>query len=158
MRLALFEPDIPQNTGAMLRLAACLGVAVDVIEPCGFLWSDRHLRRAGMDYLDQVEVIRHTSWPAFLAARRGTRLVLLTTKSTRSYADFAFRPDDMLIVGRESAGVPRAVHDAADERIAVPMAAGMRSLNVALAAAIILSEGLRRTQQLPATRAVEPAL
>jgi tRNA (cytidine/uridine-2'-O-)-methyltransferase len=150
MRLALFEPDIPQNTGAMLRLAACLGVGVDVIEPCGFVWSDRHLRRAGMDYLDLVEVTRHASWPAFVSARGSERLILLTTRAERSHVDIEFRPRDVLIVGRESAGVPQAVHEAAHVRVCVPMAPEVRSLNVAMAAAIVLGEALRQTGQLPA--------
>ena len=149
MRLALFEPDIPQNAGAMLRLAACLGVAVDVIEPCGFLWSDRHLRRAGMDYLALVDVSRHPSWSAFIAARSEGRLILLTTQARSTYTDFVFRPGDTLLVGRESAGVPPAVHAAADARVAIPMMAGARSLNVALAAALVLGEGLRQTKGFP---------
>lgn len=154
MRLALYQPDIPQNTGAMLRLAACFGVAVDLIEPCGFVWSDRRLRRAGMDYLEGVALTRHESWAAFTAARdaaaaaRG-RLVLLTTAGDTSYADFAFRPADTLVVGRESAGVPDEVHAAADARLVIPMRAGVRSLNVALAAAIALGEALRQTGLLP---------
>jgi tRNA (cytidine/uridine-2'-O-)-methyltransferase len=149
MRLALFEPDIPQNAGALLRLAACLGVAADVIEPCGFLWSDRHLKRAGMDYLDHVEVARHASWTRFMAARQQGRLVLLTTQGPTQYHRFAFRADDILLLGRESAGVPAAVHAAADARLRVPMRQGMRSLNVALAAALVLGEALRQTGQWP---------
>ncbi|MDH3700961.1 MAG: tRNA (cytidine(34)-2'-O)-methyltransferase [Alphaproteobacteria bacterium] len=147
MRLALFEPDIPQNTGTVLRLAACLGVAVDIIEPMGFVWSDRHLRRAGMDYLDHVELVRHTSWSAFHDTRRH-RLVLLTTKAEVRYTDFAFSAEDTLLLGRESAGVPDSVQAAADARIKIPMAGGMRSLNVALAAAMVLSEALRQTRLL----------
>jgi tRNA (cytidine/uridine-2'-O-)-methyltransferase len=152
MRLALYQPDIPQNTGAMLRLAACFGVAVDVIEPCGFVWSDRRLRRAGMDYLDGVALTRHESWVAFQAARAAVRgrLVLLTTQGSTSYADFAFRPSDTLLVGRETAGVPADIHAAADARLVIPMRAGVRSLNVALAAAVVLGEALRQTGQLPA--------
>ena len=150
MRLALYEPDIPQNAGAILRLAACLGVDVDVIEPCGFVLSDRKLKRAGMDYIDETRMARHVSWPAFAAARPPGRLVLLTTKARESYADFRYRADDTLLLGRETAGVPDAVHEAADARLRVPMAAGMRSLNVALAAAMVLGEALRQTGQLPA--------
>ncbi|MGQ0662511.1 MAG: tRNA (cytidine(34)-2'-O)-methyltransferase [Pseudomonadota bacterium] len=153
MRLALFEPDIPQNTGAMLRLAACLGVDVDVIGPLGFVWSDRRLRWAGMDYLEGVTVRRHASWTAFLAARgegiRLGRLVLLTTAGDRAYTDFAFLPDDTLIVGRESVGAPAAVNDAADARLRIPMVPGRRSLNVAVAAALVLGEALRQTGLLP---------
>ena len=147
MRLALFEPDIPQNTGAVLRLAACLGVGVDIIEPMGFVWSDRHLRRAGMDYLDHVELVRHSSWSAFHANHQ-RRLILLTTKAEDHYTDFAFSADDTLLLGRESAGVPESVQAAADARIKIPMAGGMRSLNVALAAAMVLSEALRQTNML----------
>jgi len=150
MRLALYEPDIPQNAGAILRLAACLGVAVDVIEPCGFVLSNRKLRRAGMDYLDAARMVRHVSWPAFTAARTPGRLVLLTTKARESYADFHFQANDTLLLGRESAGVPDVVHEKADARLRIPMADGMRSLNVALAAAMVLGEALRQTGQLPA--------
>ncbi len=148
MRLVLFEPDIPQNTGAMLRLAACLGVAVDIVEPCGFTLSDRRLRRAGLDYLPHAAVAVHASWPAFCRQRSG-RLVLLTTRGTVSCYDFTFRKDDNLILGRESAGAPAAVHEACDARVKVPMCAGLRSLNVALAAALALGEALRQTKQLP---------
>lgn len=149
MRLALFEPDIPQNTGAMLRLAACLGVGVDIIEPCGFVWSEPKLRRAGMDYLDQVDLRRHSSWAAFQATRAPGRLVLLTTRGDTALPCFTFRPDDTLLVGRESAGVPTAIHDGADARVLIPMAPGLRSLNVALAAALALGEALRQTGQWP---------
>jgi tRNA (cytidine/uridine-2'-O-)-methyltransferase len=145
MRLALFEPDIPQNTGALIRLGACFGVAVDIIEPCGFLWSEPKLKRAGMDYLGQAEVVRHASWNAFCAARTGARLILLTTKGASSYVDFAFSPGDILLLGRESAGVPPEVHERADERLLIPMRPGLRSINVAMAGAIVLSEALRQT-------------
>jgi tRNA (cytidine/uridine-2'-O-)-methyltransferase len=148
MRLALFEPDIPQNTGAILRLCACLGVTADLIEPFGFVWSDRHLKRAGMDYLDQVELTRHRSWTAFQAVPRG-RLVLMTTKGTMPYYRFAFAPDDTLLFGRESAGVPDAVHAAADARVTIPMRPSFRSINVALAASMVLGEALRQTGTLP---------
>ncbi|MEI9986717.1 MAG: TrmH family RNA methyltransferase [Aliidongia sp.] len=120
MRLALYQPDIAQNAGAMLRLAACLGVSVDLIEPCGFVFGDAKLRRAGMDYLDHVDLVRHISWDAFRPAVPG-RLVLLTTKASIVYTDAAFRPEDTLMVGRESAGVPDAVQDSADLRVRVPM-------------------------------------
>jgi tRNA (cytidine/uridine-2'-O-)-methyltransferase len=146
MRLALFEPDIPQNTGSLIRLGACLGVPVDIIEPCGFLWSEPKLKRAGMDYLAEADITRHASWNAFRAARAGARLVLLTTKGAVSYLDFAFSPSDILLLGRESAGVPPEVHDAADARLLIPMRAGLRSLNVAMAGAIVLSEALRQTR------------
>lgn len=149
MRLAVFQPDIPQNTGTMLRMAACIGVGVDLIGPAGFDMSDRALRRAGLDYLGHVALTRHTSFEAFNAARlaAGARFVLLTTSGNQPYTDFAFQPSDVLLVGRESAGVPMDVHDAADARIIVPMKVGMRSLNVAVAAAMVLGEALRQTGQ-----------
>ena len=148
MRLALFEPDIPQNAGALLRLGACLGVPVDIIEPCGFVLGNRRLKRAGMDYLAAAELSRHESWERFHAARSG-RLVLLTTRAELSYAGFAFRADDTLLLGRETAGVPAAVHEAADARLRIPLKPGMRSLNVALAAAMVLGEALRQTGAFP---------
>jgi tRNA (cytidine/uridine-2'-O-)-methyltransferase len=148
MRLALFEPDIPQNTGALLRLGACLGVAVDVIGPCGFALSDARLRRAGMDYLDLAALDRHDSWAAFRAQPRG-RLLLLTTRGDLPYHRFRFRADDTLLLGRESAGVPETVHQAADARLRIPLRAEARSLNMALAAAMVLGEALRQTEQFP---------
>lgn len=157
MRLALYEPDIPQNTGTMLRMAACLGVAADVIEPCGFVMSDARLKRAGMDYLLQADIRRHPSWTAFrdwhLMAKRsqgGHRLLLLTTKGDTPYAAFPFAPDDILMVGRESAGVPEDVARAADARLVIPLKPGLRSLNVATAAAMVLGEALRQTAGFPA--------
>jgi tRNA (cytidine/uridine-2'-O-)-methyltransferase len=146
LRLALYQPDIPQNTGTMLRMAACLGVSVEIIEPAGFDVSDRHLRRSGLDYLDHVAITRHRSWEAFAAWRRetGARLVLATTRGALPYTDLAFRRGDCILVGRESAGVPEVVHAAADARVVVPIREGMRSLNVAVAAAMILGEGLRQ--------------
>jgi tRNA (cytidine/uridine-2'-O-)-methyltransferase len=154
MRLALYQPDIPQNAGSLMRLCACLGVALDLIEPCGFLLTDRNFRRAGMDYLDMTRIRRHASWARFqedrdLGAPRG-RLVLLTTKAAQAYTGFAFDPTDILLVGRESAGVPDEVHAAADARLVIPMRPGFRSLNVAQAAAMVLGEALRQTGQLPA--------
>jgi tRNA (cytidine/uridine-2'-O-)-methyltransferase len=148
MRLALFEPDIPQNTGTLMRLGACLDVPVDVIEPCGFVFDERRMRRAGMDYLDQVDLTRHVSWTAYQMGRAG-RLILLTTKAATSYTDFTFKPDDTVLLGRESAGVPDEVHQAADARVTVPMAVAARSLNVAVAAAMVLGEGLRQTYGFP---------
>jgi tRNA (cytidine/uridine-2'-O-)-methyltransferase len=153
MRLALYQPDIPQNAGTMMRLAACLGVPVDVIEPAGFDVSDRNLRRAGMDYLDHLAIRRHVSFATFDAWRReaGHRLVLATTKGAQSYTGFVFAADDILMVGRESAGVPEQVHGIADARIVVPMRPGLRSLNVAVAAAMMLGEGLRQTNGFAAS-------
>ncbi len=149
--LVLYQPDIPQNTGTMLRLCACLGVDVHVIEPTGFDLSDRALRRAGMDYLVQVPLIRHLSWDEFVAwrARSGRRLVLATTQGALPYSEFGFRPDDLILMGRESAGAPERVHAAADARVTIPMVAGMRSLNVATAAAMMLGEALRQTNTFP---------
>jgi tRNA (cytidine/uridine-2'-O-)-methyltransferase len=149
MRLALYQPDIPQNAGAMLRLAACFGVGVDIIEPCGFVLDDRRARRAGMDYLDRVHVARHASWEQFAGGSPG-RLVLLTTAGDIPYDRFGWAPGDVLLTGRESAGVPEEVHRAAAARVVIPMAPGMRSLNVAQAAAIALAEALRATGALPA--------
>lgn len=145
MRLALFEPDIPQNAGAMMRLAACLGVAMDLIEPCGFVLDDRRLRRAGLDYRHALDLTVHRSWAAFQAERAPGRLVVLTTRDCLPYTDATFRPDDILMVGRESAGLPEAVHAAADLRVVIPMRPGLRSLNVATAAAMVLGEALRQT-------------
>jgi tRNA (cytidine/uridine-2'-O-)-methyltransferase len=151
MRLALFQPDIPQNLGAALRLGACLGVPVDVIEPCGFPLSDRAVRRAAMDYGAAAEVSRHPSWADFLGnpLRAQGRLLLFTTKSARPFQDFAFRPDDVLLFGRESAGAPHEVHAAAHERLFIPLVAGARSLNVVTAAAMALGEALRQTDGFP---------
>jgi tRNA (cytidine/uridine-2'-O-)-methyltransferase len=148
MRIALYEPDIPQNTGTVLRLCACLGVAAHIIEPAGFPTSDRAFRRAGMDYLNQVEIMRHASWAAFEGWRRdaGSRLILFTTQASRSYLDYAYRTDDILLFGRESSGVPNAVHEAADARLLVPMRQGLRSLNVAMVAAMAVGEALRQTR------------
>jgi tRNA (cytidine/uridine-2'-O-)-methyltransferase len=151
MRLALYEPDIPQNTGALLRLAACLGVAVDLIEPFGFLYDDRRLRRAALDYAALAEVVRHPSWAAFAAGRAAdSRLVLLTTAGDAALDRFAFAAGDTLLLGRESAGVPPPVHAAADARVVIRLRPPARSLNVAQAGAIALYEALRQTGGLPA--------
>ena len=149
MQVALYEPDIAQNTGTILRLAACLDVAAHIIEPAGFPVSDRAFRRAGMDYLDQVTLTRHASWGAFEAWRRasGLRLVLMTTRATRSYLDHPFRRDEVVLFGRESAGVPETVHDAAGTRLTIPMRAGLRSLNVAMACAMVVGEALRQRRE-----------
>jgi tRNA (cytidine/uridine-2'-O-)-methyltransferase len=148
MRIALYQPDMAPNVGTLLRLAACLGVAVDVIEPCGFPFGARALRRAGMDYLAHADYTAHASWEAFLAAGAG-RLVLLTTRAALPYTQFAFAAGDVLLLGRESAGVPDEVHARADARVGVPMAPGLRSLNVAVAAAMVLGEALRQTDGFP---------
>jgi tRNA (cytidine/uridine-2'-O-)-methyltransferase len=150
-RLALYQPDIPQNTGTMLRLAACLGVPVEIIEPAGFDVSDRNLRRSGLDYLHHVRITRHVSWSTLEAWRAGVgaRLVLATTKGATAYTELAYGSDDIILVGRESAGVPDEVHASADARVIIPMQPGLRSLNVAVAAAMILGEALRQTQSFP---------
>jgi tRNA (cytidine/uridine-2'-O-)-methyltransferase len=160
MRLALYQPDIPQNAGTILRLAACMGVAVDVIGPAGFDFSDRNLRRAGLDYLDHVEITRHVSFAAYLASRRdglagesraaapeapSGRLVLLTTAGDIAYTTYRFAANDTLMLGRESAGAPADVHAAADARVRIPLRPGLRSLNIAVAAAMVLGEALRQT-------------
>jgi tRNA (cytidine/uridine-2'-O-)-methyltransferase len=144
-RLALFQPDIPQNAATLIRLGACLGVPVDIIEPCGFIFSDSGFRRAGMDYLDQTPFTRHASWEAFGSQVTGRR-VLLTTKARLSYTAFSFRNDDILLLGRESAGVPDAVHADIHDKVRIPMREGLRSLNVALAGAMVLGEALRQTK------------
>lgn len=151
MRLALYQPDIPQNTGTILRLAACLDVAVDVIGPTGFDMTDRSLKRAGLDYLDYVKLERHESFEAYMTARggRGGRLVLLSSHANLNHTDFAFAHSDTLLLGRESAGVPAEVHDRADARLRIPMAPQMRSLNIAVAAAVVLGEALRQTDAFP---------
>ena len=148
MRIALYQPDIPQNTGTILRLAACLGVEAHIIEPTGFPSSDRAFRRAGMDYLDHVRLTRHPSWGAFEDWRRAKslRLVLFTTAAAVPYLDHAYRADDVLMFGRESAGVPETVHAAADVRLLIPMHSGLRSLNVAMTAAMAIGEALRQTR------------
>ena len=155
MRIALFEPDIPQNTGTIIRTAVCMGVGVDVIEPCGFVFSDKHLKRSGMDYLDMANVTRHADWATFYALhqrlhedagpiRPNGRLVLLTTKGATPYTNFQFHADDVLLLGSESRGVPPHVHEKADARLIIPMAPGTRSLNVAVSCAMVLGEALRQ--------------
>ncbi|MBZ5758697.1 MULTISPECIES: tRNA (cytidine(34)-2'-O)-methyltransferase [Rhizobium] len=148
LHIALYQPDIAGNTGTILRLAACLDLAVDIIEPAGFDISDRNLKRAGMDYLAAVSLTRHISWTHFEAWRRGTgrRLILASTKAADRYTDFVFHSDDILLFGRESAGVPDAVHEGADGRILIPMVEGQRSINVAMSAAMIAGEALRQTR------------
>ena len=147
MRIALYQPDIPQNTGTILRLAACLGLEAHLIEPAGFPTSDRAFRRAGMDYLDQVKLVRHASWQAFAAWRRaqGLRTVLFTTQAETAYLDHAFTPHDILLFGRESAGVPEEVHRDAEIRLKIPIRPGLRSLNVAMTAAMAVGEAMRQT-------------
>ncbi len=149
MRIALYQPDIPQNAGTILRLCACLDVEAHIIEPAGFPVSDRHFRRAGMDYLDQVTIVRHDSWAAFQGwhQAQGCRLILFSTKAAKPYLDHRYDSSDILLFGRESAGVPDHVMAAADERLVIPIAPGMRSLNVAVSAAMALGEALRQTRR-----------
>lgn len=151
MQLALYQPDIPQNTGTMLRLCACLGVTAHLIEPAGFPISDKNFRRAGMDYIDLVDIRRHISWTDFEFWRKasGARLILATTKGAVPYPDFSFRSDDIILMGRESAGVPDEVHAAADARLLIPMRTGLRSLNVAVSAAMMMGEALRQLDAFP---------
>lgn len=149
MRIALFEPEIAGNVGAILRLAACLGAAVDIIEPMGFTWDDRRVRRTAMDYIDHVIIARHADFDAFRAAIGARRLVLFTTKSRQSAYDFAFMADDVLLFGKESAGVPAAVADGCDARLRIPMRPQVRSMNLATSAALALGEALRQTANLP---------
>ena len=147
MQIALYQPDIPQNTGTILRLCACMGTPAHIIEPAGFAISDRNFRRAGMDYLDQLNWTRHDSWTRFEEWRRpsGNRLILFTTKAATPYLDFRYQASDILLFGRESAGVPQGVADAADVRLVIPIRTGLRSLNVAMAAAMALGEAIRQT-------------
>ncbi|MFP3943864.1 MAG: tRNA (cytidine(34)-2'-O)-methyltransferase [Alphaproteobacteria bacterium] len=155
MRLALYQPDIPQNTGTLIRLGACLGAAVDIIGPCGFPVSDKALKRAALDYADAADIRHHRSWSAFLEApeRRAGRLVLLTTQARRHYTEERYGPGDTLLLGSESAGAPPFVHDAADSRVRIPLRPGLRSLNVAVAASMVLGEALRQTGGFPAEAA-----
>lgn len=150
MRIALFQPDIAGNVGAVLRIGACLATPVDLIEPMGFAWDDKRVARAGMDYIDHVEVTRHADWGRFEHQARG-RIVLLTTKGATPLHDFAFGTDDILLFGSESAGAPAHVHARADARVVIPMAAGLRSMNLSVSVGIVLAEGLRQTEGWPST-------
>ena len=149
IEIALYQPDIAPNAASIMRMAACFGLRVRIIEPAGFTWTDSTLRRAGMDYLDRVELIRDSSWQTFREQTAGRRLVLLSTKSTLPYTDFAFTEDDIIMMGRESAGVPGHVHSAADARLLIPMRQGLRSINVAMACALVTGEALRQMRMFP---------
>ena len=151
MRLALFQPDIPQNTGTLLRLGACVDLPLDIIEPCGFIFNEKAMRRAGMDYLEQVSYRRHNSWAEFLAYRTANpdeygRIVLMTTHATMPYTEFEFKPNDVILMGRESAGVPEEVHQIVDARLLIPMNPKARSINMAVSAAMVVGEALRQTR------------
>ena len=149
LEIALYQPDIAPNAATIGRMCACFGLRLTIIEPAGFVFTDSGFRRAGMDYLKKLDLNRADSWAAFRAGSAGRRIVLLTTKADATYTDFAFRPDDILLLGRESAGVPDEVHAAADARIQIPMAEGLRSLNVALATAMVTGEALRQLKAFP---------
>lgn len=154
MRLALFQPDIPQNTGTLLRLGACLDVSLDIIEPCGFIFAEKTLKRSGMDYLDMVDYRRHASWYEFLEYRKEHpeeygRIVLLTTHAQEPYYNFEFQPNDIILMGRESAGVPEEVHQSVDARLLIPMNEKARSINVAVSAVMVIGEALRQTNLFP---------
>lgn len=148
MRLALYQPEIPQNTGTLLRLGACLNVGVDIIEPCSFVFDDKKMRRAGMDYIDLVDMQRHINWQAFVAARNGHRIILLSTSARNYYHEFKFQANDVLLLGQESCGVPNDVAAECYESVKIPMRSDCRSINVAMAGGIVLCEALRQTQQL----------
>ena len=157
MRLALYQPDIPQNTGTLLRLGACLDLAIDIIEPCGFLFNEKSMRRAGMDYLEFSNYRRHNSWNDFLAYREQNpqeygRLILLTTQGKQSFIDFKFEPNDIILMGRESAGVPENVHEKADAQLLIPMNPNARSINMAVSAAMAITEALRQTNGFPSIK------
>ena len=147
MRLALFQPDIAQNCGTLMRLSACMGTPIDIIEPCGFLWNDNKLKRAGMDYLDSVDYTRHINWENFteFAKENNHRVILLTTKADTPYTDFEFQPNDILLLGQESSGAPDFVHDWVNSRVVIPMYRDFRSINIATAGAMVLGEALRQT-------------
>ena len=149
MRIALYQPDIPQNTGTILRTAACMAVGVDIIEPCGFILNDKRVRRSGMDYIDKADLQRHISWSEFKknCRKNECRIILLTTFGDKSYCNFRFRADDRLLLGSESSGVPTEVHEAVNARIRIPMADGVRSLNIAVATSMVLGEALRQTNR-----------
>lgn len=151
MNLVLFQPEIPQNVGTLMRFAACMGIPLDVIEPCGFLFTDKHLKRAGMDYLELATTHRFSGWDAFCEGRKNMRRVAITPSAPQLYTDFSFDASDLLIMGQESSGFPPEIIEDCHETVAIPMVAGRRSLNLALAAAIVTTEALRQTGQLPST-------
>lgn len=153
MRIALYQPDIAGNVGAVLRTAACLAVSCDIIEPCGFAFSERALKRAGMDYAAQAEICRHADWATFLESLNGARLVLMSSKASTALPHFEFQPNDVILMGSESSGAPAEVHNRADARVFIPMAAGFRSLNISVSAGIAVAEALRQTRQFPGENA-----
>lgn len=149
MHLVLFQPEIPQNVGTLMRFAACMGIPLDIIEPCGFLFADKHIKRAGMDYIELATTKRHSSWKAFCEAHRGVRRIAITPYASQTYTEFVFESTDLLIMGKESTGLPAEILEDCHEKVAIPMIVGRRSLNLALAAAIVTTESLRQTHQLP---------
>ncbi len=149
MHLVLFQPEIPQNVGTLMRFSACMGIPLDVVEPCGFLFTDKHLKRAGMDYVELATLSVFPSWEALCEGRKKARRVAVTSSSSQNYIDFSFKPFDLLIMGQESTGFPPAILEDCHETVAIPMIAGRRSLNLAIAAAIVTTEALRQTSQLP---------
>ncbi|MDZ7587927.1 MAG: tRNA (cytidine(34)-2'-O)-methyltransferase [Parasphingorhabdus sp.] len=149
MRIALYQPEIAGNVGTILRTSACFGIAVDIIEPCGFAFSQRALRRAGMDYIDPALITRYADWQSFASSLGTARQILFSSKGTQSHTDFSFRPSDILLFGSEGAGVPAEVHDSANARVRIPMKTGMRSLNLAVSVAIALGEALRQIEGYP---------
>ena len=142
----MYQPDIPQNMGAMMRLCACMNVSLEIIEPCGFPWNNKKIDRAAMDYFDAVDLTRHNDWNTFTTAMSGRRILLMTTKADQNFCDFEFMDGDILLAGRESAGVPDQIHQNVDARIGIPMENGLRSLNIVNATSMILSESLRQTR------------
>ena len=146
LSIALYQPDIPQNVGAMIRLCACMNTSLEIIEPASFPWDERKIKQSAMDYIDKLQMKKHTSWDAFRDTNKTKRVILMTTKAAQPYIDFNFRPDDILLAGSESAGVPDDVHAAVDGRILIPMQAGMRSMNIVNATSMILGEALRQTR------------
>jgi len=149
MHLVLFQPEIPQNVGTLMRFAACMGISLDIIEPCGFLFADKHVKRAGMDYIELATTKRHSTWKSFCEDRRGFRRIAITPYASQTYTEFMFEPSDLLIMGKESTGLPPGILEDCHESVAIPMISGRRSLNLALAASIVTTEALRQTQQLP---------
>ena len=146
MKIALYQPDIPQNVGAMIRLCACMDVSLDIIEPCGFLWNSKKIRQSALDYFDKIEINRHNNWDHFHDTYKGNgRIILMSTKTSDPYTEFHFQENDILLAGRESSGVPENVHQAADHRVSIPMKHGLRSLNIVNATSMILGEALRQT-------------
>lgn len=146
MKIAMYQPDIPQNCGAMMRLCACMGASLDIIKPCGFLWDERKIRQAAMDYYDKADITRHSSWKEFHKTYHSkARIILMSTKASQPYHAFSFDADDILLAGRESAGVPDHVHESVDERVFIPMKQGLRSLNIVNATSMVLGEALRQT-------------